>query len=225
MGVRATGTNPKSYPHIIWDWNGTLVNDAALCVEILNDLLTRYGKPPVTINHYQRFFGFPVKDYYEKAGFNFTQESFETIATDWFTEYNRRRYECRLHDHALRTLRDIQEQGRQQFILSAYPQKHLEEVVDHYRIRSLFTDLSGLQDHFAASKSESGVRFLKKLGLPRSSVLMVGDTIHDFETANAMQVDCILIAQGHQSFERLSAACPIPIFRNLSEASETLTSC
>jgi phosphoglycolate phosphatase len=34
-------------------------------------------------------------------------------------------------------------------------------------------------------------------------VVMVGDTVHDFEVANAMGTDCILIASGHNSRERL----------------------
>ena len=30
-----------NYRHVIWDWNGTLLDDAWLCVEVLNGLLAR----------------------------------------------------------------------------------------------------------------------------------------------------------------------------------------
>jgi len=32
---------------------------------------------------------------------------------------------------------------------------------------------------------------------------MVGDTVHDYEVAQAMGTDCILIASGHNSRDRL----------------------
>ena len=38
--------------HVIWDWNGTLVDDAWLCVEIVNELLTRRGIAPITPSEY-----------------------------------------------------------------------------------------------------------------------------------------------------------------------------
>lgn len=34
-------------------------------------------------------------------------------------------------------------------------------------------------------------------------VLMVGDTLHDLEVANAMGIKCVLVAQGHTSYTRL----------------------
>jgi len=46
--------------HIIWDWNGTLLNDVALCIRLLGDLLRHQGKPPVSREKYLEIFGFPI---------------------------------------------------------------------------------------------------------------------------------------------------------------------
>lgn len=32
---------------VLWDWNGTLLDDAALCCELLNTMLARHGYAPV----------------------------------------------------------------------------------------------------------------------------------------------------------------------------------
>ena len=34
-------------------------------------------------------------------------------------------------------------------------------------------------------------------------MLLIGDTLHDAEVAAAADVDCVLVAHGHQSKERL----------------------
>ena len=50
---------------ILWDWNGTLLDDVELCENALNRLLQRYGYPQrYDHEQYRAIFGFPVEDYY-----------------------------------------------------------------------------------------------------------------------------------------------------------------
>ena len=46
------------YKHAIWDWNGTLLNDTWLCVEVLNSLLAGVACAPITTKDYRENFGF-----------------------------------------------------------------------------------------------------------------------------------------------------------------------
>ena len=65
------------YKHIIWDWNGTLLNDLELCVRMLNQSLSKRNIPNITIQEYKEKFLFPIKTFYESVGFNFDKEPFE----------------------------------------------------------------------------------------------------------------------------------------------------
>ena len=47
--------------HVIWDWNGTLLDDAVLCVEVMNVVLARRKLPPLTAERYADRFRFPVR--------------------------------------------------------------------------------------------------------------------------------------------------------------------
>ena len=69
----------SKYTHVIWDWNGTLLDDNWLCVEVMNTLLSSRNLPLLTLERYRDIFDFPVKNYYEKLGFNFKKESFEIV--------------------------------------------------------------------------------------------------------------------------------------------------
>ena len=54
----------NKYDHVIWDWNGTIIDDAYLCVEVMNQVLKNRDLPLINISSYRKNFCFPVKKYY-----------------------------------------------------------------------------------------------------------------------------------------------------------------
>ncbi len=207
------------YKHIIWDWNGTLFDDSHLCVEILNGSLERRGMAGVSFEQYQAEFGFPVKDYYEKLGFDFSQVPFDEVAKEFIEEYNEKRFECQLRTDALSVLQNCLDAGLGQSILSAYQQDMLERIVEYFGIRNFFEKLFGLNDYYANCKVAHGRLLIQELDVAPELVLMVGDTIHDFEVASEIGCDCVLIPSGHQSRERL-LECGVSVMDSLEKIAE-----
>jgi len=206
----------NAYKHIIWDWNGTLFNDVALCVDVINGILTRRNLKSLTLEEYKNIFTFPVSEYYIKVGLDFTKYPFEELGIEWMNEYERRRSECNLHKEAERLLNLISGLGIKQSLLSAYPHKTLVEIIKHFKLDSFFTHLVGLDHIYATSKVELGKELIKKLEHSKHEILLIGDTIHDFEVANEIGVDCILVANGHQSKEKL-LKCGVVVLDNLDD--------
>jgi phosphoglycolate phosphatase len=62
----------------------------------------------------------------------------------------------------------------------------------------------GLDNHYAESKVERGKKWIVGLGLKPQDVLLVGDTAHDYIVSKHIGSDCLLIANGHYSYERLA---------------------
>ena len=190
---------------IIWDWNGTLLNDIELCVDTINRMLEKRNLTLLSQAAYKEVFSFPVKDYYQKIGFDFDKEPFEIPAMEFIESYNRLVPECLLHPDAIRILNYFQSTGIRQFILSAMHQDVLDNCLKHYRIDHFFEHVSGLDNHYAVSKSENGHRLISDLHLDVKELLLIGDTVHDFEVASELGCSCILVANGHQSRKVLSA--------------------
>ena len=46
------------YKHIIWDWNGTLLDDRWLCVEGINQALVKRDLNPISENKYREILPF-----------------------------------------------------------------------------------------------------------------------------------------------------------------------
>ena len=193
----------RNFEHIIWDYNGTLLNDLDLCVEVINILLHKRGLNTLSRLGYQNVFDFPVRDYYEKIGFDFQQESFELVGTEFIDEYNKRQDHCTLQTGATETLQILNDMGVPQSILSARLQKSLDQELDTFGIRNYFTHVYGLDHHYADGKLERGRQLLDQMKIPTGKILLIGDTLHDFHVAQQLGFEAVLIAHGHHSYERL----------------------
>lgn len=196
----------RDYRHVVWDWNGTLFDDAWLCVEVMNGLLRPRGLPALDAARYQALFRFPVIDYYRALGFDLARESFEKVGTEFIVEYERRRHECRLAAGAPELLQRIRDAGIPQSVLSAYKHVTLEELLRHHGIRPFFEHVTGGDDHYAHGKTGQGLAWMRRAGLRPQDLLMVGDTLHDAEVAAALGIACLLVPGGHQSPDRLRTA-------------------
>jgi phosphoglycolate phosphatase len=208
--------NSTKYKHIIWDWNGTLLDDAWLCVEILNRMLTIRGMKTVTLTQYQIDFDFPVIDYYVRLGFNFEKESFDDIAKEYIIAYQTEYRRCLLRKGVLDILNHFKAKGVLQSVLSASQQSSLIEAIELFRLRSFFENVAGLDDYYAHSKIDIGKNLMKNLAAGRKEVLLIGDTTHDYEVACELGADCLLVPAGHQSKERL-LACGVKVCDSLNE--------
>jgi phosphoglycolate phosphatase len=190
---------------IIWDWNGTLLNDAFISLNSVNQLLAEKNLEILTYDRYLDVFTFPVQDYYEKIGFDFSNEPFEVTAHQFIDIYNEAVRNCSLHNEALPVLEYIKNRGLKQYILSAMEQGLLEETVNHNHISSFFKGMYGLDNKYAVSKVEIGMNLIKENHLQPSEIVLIGDTGHDYDVARSIGCHCILIANGHQSKYRLES--------------------
>ena len=190
---------------VIWDWNGTLLDDVDLCVDALNRLLARFGYPQqYDRRQYRSIFGFPVEEYYLRAGFDFTRHPFCELAESYMADYVPSSQACPLAEGAEEALETFRRAGLRQVILSASKISTLEAQVTQRGIRPYFDRLLGLGDIYARSKVEAGLAYLRESGLDPARAVMIGDTDHDAEVAGALGVQCILQAGGHQPREVLA---------------------
>lgn len=201
---------------IIWDWNGTLLNDTMLAVESMNSMLSKRGLPVLSVGQYKNVFTFPVKDYYQIIGFDFDKEPFEIPAMEFIYRYNELVWDCSLHENTKEVLTYFQNCGIDQYILSAMKQEMLDRCLEYYSISHFFEQVSGLDDHYAHSKLDAGRVMLKNLDMEPGELLLIGDTIHDFEVASELGCSCILVSNGHQSYDRLNST-GAPVIEHLAQ--------
>lgn len=201
---------------VLWDWNGTLLDDAAYAMGVRNRVFPRFGLPTLdTLAAYHAQFTFPVKEYYLRAGV--TEENFVPVAHAWMAEYLRGCDTVPLFADAPAALDALHAAGCAQAVLSASQLDTLREQLAHAGILSRFEAVLGLSHIFATSKEAIGRAYLQQCGVEPSACALLGDTLHDAEVAQALGCRCVLVARGHQSYDTLAGA-GVPVLHSLTGA-------
>jgi len=201
---------------IIWDWNGTLLDDAEICREAINKMLKTRNLPELSLTKYRTVFTFPVIEYYKEVGFDFSKEKWEPVAMEFITLYLNALPTCRLTHFASQTLERFKQKGYRQAIISAMEHDALLKSVSALGIYEYFDFIGGIGDHYGGGKIENARNYFNQVGLNPEKITLIGDTLHDSEVAAELKCKCILVATGHQSFQRLQQT-GLPVINNLSE--------
>ncbi len=195
----------KHYDRLIWDFNGTILDDLMTSIESADELLVRHGLPPIaTVERYYEVFGFPIRDYYQRIGFDFSKTDYSMLAHEWVKIYLRRVKTAPVRTGFLPVIEALHRLGIKQTVLSMSESTMLKDQIASLSLGEAFDEVYGLNDIYANSKLELAKRW--RMEHPDECVLFVGDTVHDAESAKIMGCDCVLLTGGHQSREVLETA-------------------
>jgi len=192
--------------HICWDWNGTLLDDVALVTQCVNHAISKYNIAAISVEYFRENFSFPSRIFYENLGMHLSDAEFHDLSLDFHELYDSKMTECKLCHNSLNCIKGIAALGISQSILSALPHELLLKHVAQHGLTAYFSKLSGGPNSFGAGKAARAKDHLQETGFQPEEVLFIGDTVHDLETARQAGVsNCILVAQGYCTIERLKA--------------------
>jgi phosphoglycolate phosphatase len=185
------------YSSIVWDWNGTILNDVEYNLCIVNTLMQDRGMKPITLEVYRSAFKMPIRNFYTDIGFDLEKEDFEKLASEYNRMYKADFSSIPLTEGVLEVLEYFYQKGVKQYIVSASEQKSLDAQVKEKGLEKYFTQTVGNDDYSVVSKTDKARDLKKRIG-SSGKILFVGDMDHDYEAALAMGADCVLYTGGHQ---------------------------
>ncbi|MDR1414303.1 MAG: HAD family hydrolase [Odoribacteraceae bacterium] len=188
---------------IIWDWNGTLLDDLAVNVETINAMLHPRALPVITRRQYRGAFAFPVRPYYASLGFDLSRENWNDIATEYTDIYASLSPTLALAPGALETLAALHRAGIRQYILSALREDLLADMLQRFKISQFFHAIRGSANTHADGKIAHGRELLARHPIRPATSLIIGDTLHDAEVAETLGIPSLLYTRGHNSASRL----------------------
>lgn len=203
---------------VVWDWNGTLLDDLDCCLAVTNQLLAEFGLPELAdVAAYRSVFGFPIIDYYAQLGFDTgAGGNFDAAARRYLELYSVAAMTCELHPGAREALAALRGAGVAQVVISASEQQNLITQLAPFSLDRLLDGVHGIADIYAASKLAVAERWLAASALDPAEVLFIGDSEHDFEIARTLGARCVLFAGGHHGHERL-AGLGVPLVEELAQ--------
>ena len=167
--------NTPQIKYVIWDWNGTLIDDAWLFVELMNDELRLRNLPQINVEDYRRCFTFPVKKYYELLGFDFSKENFKEVGYNFIQKFKKRKFEADLFSDSIHVLELTKNLNIKQSIVSAQEHHLLNETIKHYQIDHYFESILGIEHYYADNKLKIAQTIRKNIPYDNHEILIVGD--------------------------------------------------
>lgn len=206
---------------VCWDWNGTLLDDAELCRQVMNTVLVDRGHEPLAdLDAYRSVFRFPIRDFYRSVGVG--DDHFVPAATAYLALLATRVGKARLHEGAHRTVRAIGRLGIRQVLASATVADALAQQMAPHGLDGMFEAVLTIDDPYRASKHDVIRRWLTASGLAPGEVLVVGDTNHDEEIADDLGTQFLHFEAGHGSHagavQRISALDDLPVLLGAARA-------
>jgi phosphoglycolate phosphatase len=205
---------------IIWDWNGTIVEDVAHAVSVLNCMLAKRDLRPVDIDEHRKAFGEPFIDYYRSLGFDFGVDSFESLCEEFAACYHERFSCCELRQGVRRALARFDELRMVQYLITSSEEQKIKGYASHHGLSHFFAAIRGAVDRLAGGKLEMAQELLKNAA--GGEAVFIGDLVQDYDIATSLGARCILVAGGHQSRERLASCKGALIVSSLEEVADII---
>lgn len=193
------------YSLVMWDWNGTLLDDVGAAFKAVNTMLMRRGEKPIDMPRYHDYIDVPIQKFYVNI-FDLEKEKYSDVLKEYNDEYTAQMNEITLAQGALDVLSHLRNAGVRQAIVSSSEQNQLRDSVKRFELDDYFDAVLGAKDFFAGSKLERAEHYIIHNRLEPSSVLVVGDLLQDYEMAQSVGADCVLLSRGHHSEQKLRSS-------------------
>jgi len=200
--------------HLVWDWNGTLLDDLDVVVTATNAAFASIGGPAVTADEHRREFRRPVSDYYASVlGRPVGEVEFAELDAVFHASY---RVALASVSLTLDARQAMAAWTGTQSLLSMWFHRELVPAVDRFGLSFLRVD--GLRENLGGGFKAAHLKaHLVELGLDGSAVCLIGDSIDDAHAAAAVGARCVLYTGGFTHPDNLRV-CGVPMADTLVEA-------
>jgi len=211
--------------HVIWDWNGTLVDDLGVVVESVNASLQQLDAGPIGAAEYRTHYTRPVRVFYDRLlNRPITDVEWEVIDRAFHRAYDAALADIELAPGARGVIAGLYGAGHTQSILSMWWAQSLRPEVGRHHLDGFMIRVDGNRGLSGDTKEQLLRDHLQRLDLvDPDSAAMVGDSVDDARAAAAVGIRCVLYNGGSHHREQLEG-CGFPVVDDLVAAARLAVS-
>ena len=196
------------YRGILFDLDGTLLDTLADIGFYINRTLSRYGYPLFPVDKVNTIVGWGLKKALYKAlpaGVGDDDACLSKMTKELIADYNSNPViKTRPYPGIIKLLDELKRRGIVLGIFSNKSHPVTLQVVDKTMGLSRFAAVLGSDAGFPRKPEPDGANeVIRRMGLPKSDILYIGDTIMDHETATRAGLDDITVTWGFRSRKQL----------------------
>ncbi|AGL21159.1 HAD family hydrolase [Actinoplanes sp. N902-109] len=202
--------------HLVWDWNGTLLDDLSLVVDSTNQTFAAVGGRSVDADEHRSRFRRPVAEFYaEILDRAVTAEEFDELDRIFHQAY---RVGLTTIPLAADAERAIKAWSGTQSLLSMWFHDELIPAVESRGLAGVFARIDGRPTEVDGGlKAGHLARHLAALGVAGTDCVLIGDSVDDADAAASVGAAVVLYTGGFTDPVRLRAA-GVPVADSLLDA-------
>lgn len=189
----------KEYKVLIWDFNGTLIDDIDAALSSVNDMLIRRSLPVINFEQYASYVDTPIIKFYEHIFEDLYSMDFDEIAAEFNEGYENHLKDRAVMAHADEVLEYFNGKGKLQTVISATHINKVTKRLAEFGLADYFDRILAHDNLIAEDKTHLAVKYFAEKGIDPNEAIVIGDCVADFKMAQAIGCDCVLTTQGHQS--------------------------
>ena len=183
--------------HVVWDWNGTLVDDLPIVIESVNAALAAIGESPITEDDYREYYTRPVDQFYVRLLKRpISDVEWSTLDRLFHERYDSALNRVPLAIDAIDAIDAVDARGWSQSILSMWWEEDLTACVERRGLAERMTVIQGNRDDAGGEKAAHLYRHVEEIGVAAASVVMIGDSLDDAAAAAVVGTACVLYDGG-----------------------------
>ncbi|BBO84942.1 phosphoglycolate phosphatase [Desulfosarcina ovata subsp. sediminis] len=206
-------SGPNGVRGIIFDLDGTLLNTLADIGDSINGMLAEYGFPGHTMDDYRRFIGNGIRMLVMRAlpiegrSSEIMEQCVRRARERYWDNWNRK---TRPYDGINELIDALETKGLPKAVLSNKPHDFTVRYIDEYFKGRHFSVVLGQSERFPVKPDPaSALEIARQLDLPPSTILFVGDSIVDVQTATAAGMRPVGVGWGFKGTGDLKVnGCP-----------------
>ncbi len=187
---------------VIWDWNGTILDDLGISLDAVNYILQNRDLPPMNRDTYYDCLDTPIIKFYQKA-LGKDDVPFQDICFEFNDYYRRHIDKIGLTEGIKDIIYALKKIGIPQMIISASHISYIESALSGFGLEGCFEKIIAAEDYNAGSKVDRAKEYLDSADIPKNGRIVIGDTLHDYELAQCIDAECILLTSGHEGRKKL----------------------
>ena len=197
-----------AYRAVLYDMDGTVLDTLEDMADSVNESLSRFALPPVTLDKVRRSVGNGAR----KLIFRVVPEGTDPALTERVLAFYKPWYDahCRVKTRPYAGVPELmarlRDRGIAQAIISNKPDPAVQELARAFFPGLLETAVGESAAVRTKPNPDAILAAVKQMGVPLEQCVYVGDSEVDVEAARNAGLDCISVSWGFRSVEQLLAA-------------------
>jgi phosphoglycolate phosphatase len=196
----------KRYELIVFDWDGTLMDSAAMIVDSVQSAARDLGLEPPTEQRARHIIGLGLGDALRHVLPDLPEDHYPELVERYRHHYLSRDHQLVLFAGADALIRQLAEDGFRLGVATGKSRAGLDRALAHTGLGDLFHSSRCADECHSKPHPQMIEELMDELAVAPAQTLMIGDTTHDLLMAHNAGVDAVAVSYGAHSADVLATA-------------------